>query len=230
MYHDLLEEAKIILECLTREAAKHITGGLSKTAKMPCKSYSLPAVDACPTGCKLRAVPDAVCATCYATRGRYQMTRPQQQDRLIALDGAIRAGNAPLWCAAMARLIGPRAPYFRWFDSGDIYHPQLAHMIRAVIALTPKTNHWLPTREWRVALDAGINEEPNVTIRRPLNIIDQPPPAESPIPIAAVARDPYQWAARHGGIVCPATTTRRSCDACRHCWDAGVPTIVYKLH
>ena len=52
--------------------AEAITHTLSKPGKMPGFAYSTPAHE-CKTGTKLRAIPNSVCANCYAyERGRYR--------------------------------------------------------------------------------------------------------------------------------------------------------------
>ena len=51
--------------------AKEITGGLSRTSKLECGSFSLSAFD-CVTGSKLAKVKDSVCNKCYARRNSYQ--------------------------------------------------------------------------------------------------------------------------------------------------------------
>ena len=50
--------------------AKKITYSLTRTSKMPGKSYSLPAW-ACQTGSKLRKIEGTPCFSCYALKGNY---------------------------------------------------------------------------------------------------------------------------------------------------------------
>jgi hypothetical protein len=59
--------------------AEQITGGLSRTEKMPCPSWGLPATR-CRVGAVLARREATVCSACYALKGRY--TFPKVQDKL----------------------------------------------------------------------------------------------------------------------------------------------------
>jgi hypothetical protein len=99
--------------------ARAAVGGLSKTSKMPCKSWGISA-KACKTGSKLAKVEGTVCHGCYALKGAYVWP-------VTAINGD---------------------EYFRWFDSGDIQSDEhLANIVRVAIE-TPNTKHWLPTKEY----------------------------------------------------------------------------------
>src|SRR5215510_6552960 len=93
-----------------------LVGGLSRPSKMPGPSFNLPA-DACVTGSKLRLVPGSVCASCYATKGRYFTHRVK-----AALARRLELLGGEEWVPAMIRLIRRRAHSgcFRWHDSGDL--------------------------------------------------------------------------------------------------------------
>ena len=99
--------------------AKEITGGLSRTSKLECGSFSLSAFD-CVTGSKLAKVKDSVCNKCYARRNTYlyPSVKTAQARRIKKL-------NNPSWAEAMVKLIRIQAlendtNLFRWFDSGDL--------------------------------------------------------------------------------------------------------------
>ena len=80
--------------------AKKITYSLTRTSKMPGKSYSLPAW-ACQTGSKLRKIEGTPCFSCYALKGnyiRYPKIKEIQYKRLESI-------NHPLWVDAMATQI-----------------------------------------------------------------------------------------------------------------------------
>jgi hypothetical protein len=128
--------------------ARSITGGLTQTSKMPCKSYSLPTL-ACQTGYRMAQIPGSVCASCYANKGFYKVyaktIEPAQVARLASLDD-------PLWVDSMVAQIGTD-PYFRWHDSGDLQSVAHLEMIAAVCRATPGTRHWLPTREYGMVKD-----------------------------------------------------------------------------
>ena len=123
-----------------KEAAA-ITGSMTRTSKMPGLSYSLPAWE-CKTGSKLRKIKNSVCSMCYALKGnytRYKAIKAAQYVRLAALQDA-------RWSAAMVAQV-KRQKYFRWHDAGDVQSLDHLNKIFEVCRLTPKTRHWMPTRE-----------------------------------------------------------------------------------
>ena len=123
--------------------AQAITHTLSKPGKMPGFAYSTPAHE-CKTGTKLRAIPNSVCANCYAyERGRYrfQNVKDAQYKRFRSL-------THPLWVKAMAAQINSKkVKHFRWHDSGDVQNLDHLNKIYEVCRLTPSVKHWMPTRE-----------------------------------------------------------------------------------
>jgi len=134
----------------------------SKPSKMPCRSWSLEALDTCPASMSEGELVDA-CKGCYATTGFYSMPNVKEP----------RAHNKVDWQASdwtdvmVAELDNDR--YFRWFDSGDVYHIGLANKILEVMQRTPWCNHWLPTRMHKFdkfvpVLDA-MNALSNVVVR-----------------------------------------------------------------
>jgi len=62
-----------------------------------------------------------------------------------------------------------RQKFFRWFDSGDVYHPALAFKIFLVMQKTPHVRHWLPTKSYKIARIRAVLERmkslPNVAVR-----------------------------------------------------------------
>ena len=118
---------------------------LSKPSKMPCKTWSLQARETCPGSIDpfTKKVLD-VCAGCYAMDGFYNMPNSK----------AVRDANREDWkrleweddmVAALAK-----ETHFRWFDSGDVYHPALAFKIYNVMRRTPHVKHWLPTKSYNI--------------------------------------------------------------------------------
>lgn len=133
--------------------AKKITESLTKTSKMPGKSYSLPAWE-CKTGWKLAQIEGTPCFSCYAKKGnytRYPKIKEVQYKRLKAIDN-------PLWVEAMAVQIKDK--YFRWHDAGDLQSIEHLRKIFEVCRLTPNTLHWLPTQERQFILGVDENEIP----------------------------------------------------------------------
>lgn len=214
---------------LKREASA-ITGGLTQTSKMPCKSYSLPTL-ACQTGYKLAQIEGTICSDCYANKNFYAMYRatiePAQVARLSSLDD-------PLWEDAMVTLIGAD-PYFRWHDSGDIQSVEHLRRIAQVCLRTPNTLHWLPTREVGFVtayVQAGHPLPPNLIIRISATYPDRPvklPPALLGIPtiLTSNVHTPGQPAL---GLACEAYTRGGACGECRACWSPAVPAVSYPKH
>ena len=152
-----------------KEAQKY-TGSLTRTAKMPGLSYSLPAWE-CKTGSKLRKVKNSVCASCYALKGnytRYKAIKAAQYARLKTLDN-------PQWVEAFVVQI-KRQKFFRWHDAGDIQSLDHLKKIFEVCRLTPDTKHWMPTREASILQQVKPEEVPkNLIIRMSSHMIDQGP-------------------------------------------------------
>ena len=216
---------------MTKDEAIAITGGLTQTSKMPCKSFSTPTL-ACVTGYKLAQVPGTVCSKCYATRGHYKMwantIEPAQHARLDAL---LNEGPG-VWAAAMATLIG-RDPHFRWFDSGDLPSKDALSRIAAVCWLTPGTQHWLPTREvgfvqqW---LKLSLVFPSNLTIRISATYPDKPVKVAPALQRPGITTANVHDAGAPVGHECPAPKQGNQCGACRACWDRTVPAVSYKEH
>lgn len=216
---------------LKRDAAT-VTGGLTQTSKMPCKSYSLPTL-ACQTGYKLAQIPGTICSDCYADKGFYAMYRatiePVQMARLSSLDD-------PLWEDAMVTLIGADA-YFRWHDSGDIQSVDHLHRIVQVCLRTTETTHWLPTRELNilqnyVRLHGAAALPHNLIIRVSATYPDQPvhlPRALQGIP-TVLTSNVHTPGAAPLGLGCEAYTRGGTCGDCRACWSPEVPAVSYPKH
>jgi hypothetical protein len=200
---------------MNKKQAAAITGGLTRTSKMPCASYSLPIV-ACGVGYRMAGVKGSICSTCYAGRGMYlkhaNNIEPAQHARLESI-------SSPLWAAAMAALIGD-AEYFRWHDSGDLASPEHLQKIIQVCELTPKTKHWLPTREY--ALVKNVSAPKNLTIRLSAMFPDKP------IKGALVGNVHHKLPP--AGVECVAPKRGNKCEDCRACWDKSIKAISYKLH
>ena len=216
---------------MTKDEAIAITGGLSQTSKMPCKSFSTPTL-ACVTGYKLAQVPGTVCSKCYAQKGLYHAyantIEPAQHARLDALLTA----PAGVWEAAMAALMS-NDPYFRWWDSGDVPSTRALLRVARVCDMTPDTQHWLPTREWGF-VHHFLKERSvpvNLNIRMSANFPDTP------------VKIPINWLRIKGintsnvhkdkppvGDECPAPKQGNKCGPCRKCWDRTVPAVSYKEH
>ena len=197
---------------------------LSKTGKLDgIKSWSLQAVDTCPGAHTPDGTLVEVCAGCYATTGRYRMPRVKD----------VRAHNRADW--QRDRWVGDMVEaldnerYFRWFDSGDIYHPALARKILAVVRGTPWCKHWIPTRSHKLRrirpLLEQINAEDNAVVRYSsdlINVFDAQ--CHGSVVVTPEAN-------LDGVTVCRAYDHKPArCNGCRACWDKSFATIGYIAH
>ena len=209
------------------KSANEITGGLTQTSKMPCKSYSLPTI-ACVTGYEMRNVAGSICSKCYACKGFYAMyettIEPSQMARLSSIDD-------PEWRDAMVRLIG-YDPFFRWHDSGDLQSAHHLSLIVSVCEATPKTMHWLPTREYGMVkeyLTNGGKIPANLVIRLSAMFPDKP----VIIPKSLQNIDGITATNVHTvapiGKECTAYQNDGKCGDCRDCWNRK-DVISYPLH
>ena len=199
---------------LNKKQAKEITGGLSKPSKMPGPCFNLPA-SRCITGAKLVKVPGSVCHGCYALKGRYRFPNVQN-----ALERRRQALTSPQWVEAMVVLVSGNE-FFRWHDSGDLQSLEHLKNIFEVCKRTPKTRHWLPTREAQILKQVTPEEVPkNLIIRFSSHMIDQGPVKAWPWTSTVVTKDK----------TCPAAEQDNTCGSCRACWNRDVKNIAYGKH
>ena len=193
----------------------------------------------CITGAKLRAtVPSSPCAKCYALKGRYLFPNVRE-----AMDRRLEAWKTePDWVFKMAGLIGRRtkneAPYFRWFDSGDLQSPDMLRDIFAVCELRPDILFWLPTQE-RGMVDEVLKDmaEPdNLIIRISLTRINGPRPNYAQNTACLLPRIyKSHWPDRvvrstHARHYCPSPVQEGKCGDCRACWNKEITNVVYLQH
>ena len=204
--------------------ARTAIGGLSAPGKMPCHAWSIPAA-ACHVGGKLRQIPGSVCANCYAWKGRYPFQNVQ-----TALYRRLAASKKTGFVDNMVRAING-APYFRWFDSGDIQSSGMLSDIADIARATPKTMHWLPTRELKIVRDySKIHDIPdNLIIRLSATMVDGKPPA-----VSRGKSRKFNTSTVHTGkpigTVCPANQQGGKCNNCRACWNRSIKNISYPSH
>ncbi len=212
----------------TKKEALAISGGCTKTTKMPSESYSLPAKE-CITGSKLVNVKGSVCEGCYALKGNYhrfaKTIEPLQYKRLESLKN-------PLWVDAMVKLIGNK-PYFRWHDSGDLQSVEHLSKIAQVARRLDKTLFWLPTREANIVKDFLKTESipVNLIVRISSMFIDQP--AKLPRSLkgyANVLTSTVHSQKELTGFKCLAPKQQGKCGSCRACWDNKVTNVSYLAH
>lgn len=197
----------------------------SKPSKMPCRSWSLQALDTCPASKKPDGELVDACKGCYATTGFYAMgsvKAPREHNR--------EDWKQNDWVDVMvAELDNDR--YFRWFDSGDLYSLALADKVLEVMRKTPWCNHWLPTRMHKFEkfgpVLAEMEKLPNVVVR---------------LSSDSVTGETVQGAATSSTIiptishslpsmaVCKAYDRGGKCATCRLCWSKDVAVVAYPAH
>lgn len=206
--------------------AKEITGGLSRTSKLECGSFSLSAFD-CVTGSKLAKVKDSVCNKCYARRNSYlyPSVKTAQARRIKKL-------NNPNWAEAMVKLIRIQAlendtNLFRWFDSGDLQEGMLAKIVE-VCKLTPEIKHWLPTHEASMIIKdkekLGGKLPANLIIRLSASMIDGNPPKSWEYSSTVHKKT------KPIGFLCKSKEQGGKCLGCTACWNKDIKNISYMQH
>ncbi len=206
---------------MNRNEAWSVVGGLSNPSKMPCSGYSLPA-SACKMGAMMSKNPNSICAKCYAKKGMYRFGNVKR-----ALARRLESLKDPRWVSAMSFLVNGMK-YFRWHDSGDVQDMRHLLMIVEVAKNTPKTIHWLPTREYALIAEYiktyGTFPE-NLTVRLSATKVNGVAPvalAESlGVQVSGVSVADYNCVAPH---------QNNACGDCRKCWNKGIFQINYKKH
>lgn len=197
----------------------------SKPSKMPCRSWSLQALETCPASKDSNGELVPACKGCYATSGNYRFPNvkaPREHNK--------EDWQAPDWVDVMvSELDNDR--YFRWFDSGDVYDIRLARKILEVMRQTPWVRHWLPTRmhkfdKFKSVLD-NMDALSNVVVR---------------LSSDGVLGETVENAANSSTIVpnreyltpimslCGASEREGKCGTCRACWDKTVSIVAYPAH
>ena len=196
---------------------------LSKPSKMPCHSWSLPAVDTCPGAKQKGGELVAACKGCYATAGRYHCPNVKEPREENKIDW-----HRDDWVPDMIQELDTHR-YFRWFDSGDVYRVELAEKILEVMASTPWVKHWLPTRSHKSPKINAVLEKmealPNVMVRRSSDgIFGEHDERHG----STIIPDPES--ATESMTVCGAYSRDGKCGPCRACWDKGIDLIAYPAH
>jgi hypothetical protein len=196
---------------------------LSKASKMPCRSWSLEAGSTCPGSIDpVTKVIKPACAGCYAKCGNYHfpnVKRTRDENRL--------AWQEDDFVSAMVEEID-NDRYFRWFDSGDIYHPRLAEKIYQIMLLTPLVKHWLPTQSYNIPkirywLDK-MQALSNVMVRFSSGEIDGSYTIEHGSTVVST------YDTLTNAKVCDAYERDGKCGDCRACWNKETPIIAYPAH
>lgn len=201
-------------------------GGLSKPGKLPWYSYSIPA-EHCKVGSKLRKVRGSVCASCYATKGRYRFPNVAE-----AMERRYRIlmGDVSRWAANMVLLLDKKSrgklQYFRWHDSGDVQNQAHLDAIVWIAKQLPHIRFWLPTKEYKLVADNVdvLADDPN--LQNLVVRISNPGVRKH----SAHPRLPTSSVGAKVGYECPARLQNNKCETCRACWARCVPNVDYELH
>jgi hypothetical protein len=197
---------------------------LSKASKMPCRSWSLQALDTCPGSKKPDGTLVDACAGCYATTGNYRFPNvkaPREHNR--------EDWKRSEWVSEMvSELDNDR--YFRWFDSGDMYDIRLCRKILEVMRLTPWVRHWLPTRMHKfkkfVSTIDAMESLDNVVVRKSSDSIT----GSTIEGLTTSTIVPTKEDAPRGSTVCEAYTREGKCADCRACWSKDTRVVAYVAH
>ena len=195
---------------------------ISKTSKMPCKSWSLEAIATCPASKGEDGELVDACKGCYATTGFYLM-----KDSINLREHNKEDWKREEWVSEMVYELRKQT-YFRWFDSGDVAWLKLAKKIYQVCEQTPHVRHWIPTRMYKFpkfkAILDKLNELPNVRVRFSSDSIEGSFTKEHASTIIPYADSPIE------AFICEAYSRGGKCGECRACWHKDVPMIAYVAH
>jgi len=225
---------------MCRDAARTF-GMLSRVEKMPELSYNLPRLETCPGAFDYNSSGTAamlcqVCEKCYGGKGHYRMAhvKAKTQERM-------KDWPKPGWVHKMTIALMARR-WHRWHDVGDICCPEYALKLTTVCKQTPLTQHWIPTKSWRVdwALPylEALQAMDNVVVRYSGTTFVKGRVKEfGPDVIGSVvlkSRQPttFDLLAEQRGeyLICPAHRQNGKCGPCRACWCDEYRMIAYPFH
>lgn len=198
---------------------------LSQTSKLDgIKSWSLQALDTCPGAKDANGNLVPACAGCYATAGNYRYPNVKKPREFNQTDWKRDA-----WVGDMVQALQD-SRFFRWFDSGDVYHIALAEKILQVMQQTEHVQHWLPTRMHKFQKFASVLEKmqalPNVVVRYSSDSI-----TGEIVPGAAYSSTIIPTQSDGQGLtICRAYDHGGKCNGCRACWSKDVPVVAYVAH
>lgn len=197
---------------------------LSKASKMPCRSWSLQALETCPASKDAQGNLVDACKGCYATSGNYHypnVKAPREHNK----DDWKRSE----WSSDMINELD-NDRYFRWFDSGDMYSLALAHKILEVMKATPWCNHWLPTRMHKFDKFSKVIKEmmelPNVVVRLSSDSVRGD--TVQGVTTSTIIGDDQLTTTSFK--VCRSFENKGKCGTCRACWSKDVSVIAYVQH
>jgi hypothetical protein len=217
---------------------------LSSPGKMPCYTWSIPAFDTCPGAVidfssydgqlknwskfkrKMKKTNQVdACKGCYAQYGHYTFPGSANLRKHNLKDWKRKN-----WVKDMVKAI-KHMPYFRFFDSGDIYCVELAIKIEQIVKACPDTKFWIPTRSHKIKLIKNVidrlNHLTNCVVRISSDsviggIVDYATNSTI-VPSNSVKSKP-------NFLVCQSFNREGKCGDCRACWNKTIKTIAYPAH
>lgn len=218
---------------------------LSAPSKMPCYSWSIPAGSTCP-GAKLSVVrqgENAVCGSCYAQGGFYQMpsTKNAQMARRAWIARSLSHDGGTEFVATMTDMVRESVSAcgnsrFRGHDSGDFFSVAYVEAWIKICAALPSVTFWFPTRSYIVPnLDAALQRLsalPNVVLRPSAEGFDEEAPMLSGYAAGSAVARTLPIAQSMSGHVCPTSYAAKTCaeNNCFHCWDNPTEPTIYVEH
>jgi len=229
----------------------------TRTSKMPCFSFSLPAGSYCNTGKKLINVENSVCSNCYATKGRYKTYHVKENltKRYEFVKNNIDNG---IFIETFVNYFSNKKnkEYFRWHDSGDLINYNHLLTIVAISMIFPDTKFWLPTKEvglikrFLTELEKEENKDikkkllknKNLCIRISTPMVNSKYYHFNKIPVfnkykkrlinySHVYENKSSVPKNMLKNICPATDKDNDnygyCGTCRKCWDLNVLHVFY---
>ena len=197
---------------------------MSKTSKMPCHSFSLPA-QKCKTGQKLAKIKGSVCSGCYALKGMYSFPKVKAP-RNNNLTGVETIGRDE-WVETLTNLIKTKekSGFFRWHDSGDIQSGEHLDAIVRIANNLPHIKFWLPTKEKAMIQRYKGIIPANLIIRLSSAMINQ-----EPSKAWRFTSTVHTKGETIHGQGCNAYLNDGECGSCRACWDESVTNVSYPKH
>lgn len=200
---------------------------ISVTSKLDgIRSWSLQAIETCPGSIAAPGVLVDACKGCYATTGNYNYPNVKAPREFNRVDW-----QRAEWCDDMVAEL-EKDRYFRWFDSGDVYHLALAEKILDVMQRTPWCKHWLPTRmhkfpKFRIVFNA-MRQLDNVMVRFSSDSItgEYIPGLHGSV----IGPDAASYVDNGESSLCRAYEHEGKCSGCRACWNREIPLIAYPAH
>jgi hypothetical protein len=220
---------------------------LSSPSKMPCASFNLPAMVACPAA-KLSIKmlgSKALCVNCYAMKGRYAFANVKnaQKSRLEFVNENLENG---VFVKTMIEVIAKATKkttnrivsnLFRVHDSGDLFSTEYIKAWIKICQALPNIKFWFPTREW-IRMSDELKELaslPNVALRPSALSLGDKAPSIINFSSGTTVLESEEQAKKLGCYLCPATKKgnpktckENGCQAC-FCKSARKP-IAYMKH